>query len=243
MLQDFAKRRKVTLKELQSLIGSLNFACLVVSPGRAFLRRLIDRTCGVVKPHHRIRLRKEDRADIKAWSLFIENFNGRAILHPNLWLSSDTIKLSSDAASTVGFAAVFGKKWFMGVWPVFWKLDSVVYHINLMELVPVVLALEIWGALLANHSIIFLCDNMTTVYGINKLTSRDKQSMALIRRLTIVLMKYNILLKAKHIPGRCNITADLLSRLQVAEAKRASPELAEFPTVIPAAMLPWTEKR
>lgn len=34
-------RRKNHLKELQSLIGSLNFDCHVVTPGRAFLRRLI----------------------------------------------------------------------------------------------------------------------------------------------------------------------------------------------------------
>jgi hypothetical protein len=31
-------KSKVTLKELQSLIGSLNFACRAVAPGRAFLR-------------------------------------------------------------------------------------------------------------------------------------------------------------------------------------------------------------
>ena len=33
----FLTRKKVTLKELQSLIGLLNFACSVVTPGRAFL--------------------------------------------------------------------------------------------------------------------------------------------------------------------------------------------------------------
>jgi len=43
---DFFSRRSVCLKELQSLIGLLNFTCLVVVPGRAFLRRLIDLTKG-----------------------------------------------------------------------------------------------------------------------------------------------------------------------------------------------------
>ena len=40
-------RKKVTLKELQSLIGLLNFACSVVTPGRVFLRRLINLTIGI----------------------------------------------------------------------------------------------------------------------------------------------------------------------------------------------------
>ena len=44
LLTDFHKRRKVTLRELQSLTGLLNFTCSVVLPGRAFLRRLFDLT-------------------------------------------------------------------------------------------------------------------------------------------------------------------------------------------------------
>ena len=40
-------KAKVTLRELRSLIGSLNFACQVIVPGREFCRRLIDATCDV----------------------------------------------------------------------------------------------------------------------------------------------------------------------------------------------------
>ena len=58
-ISTFLHRKKVTLKELQSLIGLLNFACSVIAPGRAFLRRLIDLTRGATLPHHFIRLRHE----------------------------------------------------------------------------------------------------------------------------------------------------------------------------------------
>jgi len=44
LLSYFLGRRKVTLKELQPLIGLLNFACSVMVPGRPFLRRIIDLT-------------------------------------------------------------------------------------------------------------------------------------------------------------------------------------------------------
>lgn len=53
------KRKKIKVKELQSLIGLLNFACLVVCPGRTFLRRLIDLTKGITKPSFYIRLNRE----------------------------------------------------------------------------------------------------------------------------------------------------------------------------------------
>ncbi|KAL5021808.1 hypothetical protein ScPMuIL_000963 [Solemya velum] len=38
LLSSIKKRKKVTLRELQSLLGLLNFCCQVVVPGRAFLR-------------------------------------------------------------------------------------------------------------------------------------------------------------------------------------------------------------
>jgi hypothetical protein len=41
----------------------LNFACQVVAPGKAFSRRLINATCKVTKPHHRIRVSQEMRED------------------------------------------------------------------------------------------------------------------------------------------------------------------------------------
>ena len=40
LVSEFLEREKVTLKELQTLCGTLNFACQVVVPGRAFLRRM-----------------------------------------------------------------------------------------------------------------------------------------------------------------------------------------------------------
>lgn len=55
-IQKFKAKRSATLKELQSLIGMLNFACSVVPPGRTFLRRLIDLTIGLKKPYHHRRL-------------------------------------------------------------------------------------------------------------------------------------------------------------------------------------------
>ena len=45
------KRKKVQLKKLQSVIGLLNFACIAICPGNAFLRRFIDLTC-VIYSHH-----------------------------------------------------------------------------------------------------------------------------------------------------------------------------------------------
>ena len=69
-LSDFLRRKKVSLKETQSLIGLLNFACSVVVPGRAFLRRLIDLTKGVKLPHYRIRLTKSVKGAVSPFHAY-----------------------------------------------------------------------------------------------------------------------------------------------------------------------------
>ena len=43
-LDNFKSRKSCTLRELQVLIGTLNFACRVVPPGRPFLQRMIELT-------------------------------------------------------------------------------------------------------------------------------------------------------------------------------------------------------
>ena len=59
MLQSFTSRRSARLVELQSLIGTLQFACKVVVPGRTFLQRIINLTRGVPSRFHHVRLNRD----------------------------------------------------------------------------------------------------------------------------------------------------------------------------------------
>ena len=93
-----SKSRLTTLHHMQSLIRMLNFACRVIFPGRAFLRRLIDLTMGIAKPTHHIKLNSVARAGISAWLTFIRAFNGVSMFIDPKWVSSDSIKLYTDAA-------------------------------------------------------------------------------------------------------------------------------------------------
>ncbi len=89
LLAAMAKKQKVKLRDLQSLIGTLNFAGKVIIPGRAFLRRLMDLTIGVSNPTHHVRLGSEARKDIQAWLQFMQNFNGKSLLLSDCFVSSN----------------------------------------------------------------------------------------------------------------------------------------------------------
>ena len=111
LLSSFTRKRTATLREIQSLIGLLNFACAVVTTGRTFLRRITNLTRGIQKPHHHRNLDKEVRADLKAWSIFIDHFNGKAFFPSGITHTSLSLHLFTDA-SNLGYGGVFGSKWF-----------------------------------------------------------------------------------------------------------------------------------
>ena len=234
LVSSFYRSKKVQLRTLQSLIGVLNFACRVVVPGRAFLRRLINLTRGVTNPVHFIKLTSEARKDLQAWKIFLDQFNGRFLCLPNKWSSSNTIKLYTDA-SGFGFAAVYGSNWFQGRFPDDWK------HVNIAikELLPISLAVRLWGQKMANSRILFMSDNISVVQIINSQTSRDSVLMDMVRSLVVSTMTHNIDFKSKHIPGKLNIIADGLSRFQVEKVFAVAPWLKKDPQIIPAEWLPW----
>lgn len=232
LLSHQVRSRKITLKNLQSLIGLLNFCCSVVLPGRCFLRRLIDLTIGVSSPSHYITLNKEARKDIRAWQIFVEEFNGRSLLLDSRWLTSKELHLYTDAAGSCGYAAIFKSHWFSGLW----SPTHAALNITFQEMLPIVLAFELWGEDLANKCISLHSDNMAVVCILNKQTSKDKQVMSLVRHFVLSCMRHNILTKAVHIPGIQNTLPDLLSRLQVEKFHQLAPEMDLHPIIIPTAI-------
>jgi hypothetical protein len=94
---------------------------------------------------------------------------------------------------------------------------------------------EIWGARLKNMNVVHgrQYGNCTGY----KQTSKDQTIMKLVRRLVLATLKHNIHFRAKHIPGKHNITADRLSRFQFQEAFQSAPQLNRLQTQIPPTSL------
>lgn len=234
LLGVFQSRRKVKLKELQSLIGLLNFTCSVVLPGRAFLRRLIDLTKGVHYPHHYIRITKSCRQDISVWLKFLDDFNGRTFFLDERWLSTTPLTLYTDAAGSKGYGAIFGTHWFYGEWPDNWKPLNIAF----LELFPIAIALRVWGCEMSNQFVTLFTDNAALVDVINKQTSKHSMIMVLVRDLVLTSLRHNIVFRARHVPGVENTWADLISRLQIEEFRKVFPEADAVPTLVPETLLP-----
>ena len=121
-LNEVAFSKKVTLKQLQSLCGSLAFCTHALSAGRAFNRRLYLATAKAKKPHHLIRETKEMYEDLLMWKYFVEQFNGNSFILDD-WISNYNLELYTDSAGWVskGCGSYCKSKWAYLQWPAEWE--------------------------------------------------------------------------------------------------------------------------
>ena len=224
-------KKKCTLNELQSLLGLLQFTCKVIVPGRAFLQSLYRLTAGCSKPFHKIRVTKNMIKDLRIWLQFLDNFNGVSLFREEMFLSPNTVNIFTDASKNIGAGAVWDNFWFALTWPSAWWPNQ---NITFLELIPLVLALESWGPKLRNQYVRLYTDNIALVFIINKQHSKENLVRIFIRRLVLAALKYNILIKASHIPGHHNILSDCLSRQQIARFLTLHPTAEKIPSPIPS---------
>ncbi|XP_053570053.1 uncharacterized protein LOC128660298 isoform X1 [Bombina bombina] len=235
MIAWMATRKKVTLREMQKTLGVLNFACKVIPIGRIFKRRLEISTRGAKKPEHMIRVTKEMRDDLKVWDQFLQEFNGVRI-----WQEvapAVDFELYTDAAGGKGYGAYFQGRWCAGEWPESWKEMGWIKNLVLLELFPIVVAMELWGGELANRTIICWSDNMGVVEIINQLSASSMPVVKYLRYLVLKCLKHNICVRAKHIPGFKNVVADALSRFKWKEFRELAPNARQEGECCP--MLLW----
>ena len=75
MVQNFVSREKVTLQEMQSLVGILNFFCKAITSTWHPLGKCMT-MCGVLKPQYHIMLSADIKSDLDMLLMILKSFNG-----------------------------------------------------------------------------------------------------------------------------------------------------------------------
>ena len=209
MLHEWGDRKACGRRQLESLVGLLNHACKVVRSGRSFLRRMLDLLHGVSghpRYPHPIRLNREFRSDLAWWQMFVAQWNGVSFLTPPPQLPEK--EMASDASGLWGCGAWYDDRWFQ----IKWNEVSLPLPIAVKELLPIVLACELWGPLWGNHRVVCHCDNQVVVAALYKRTSRDSHCMHMLRALAFIEARHQFVLQPVYINTVHNHLADDLSR-------------------------------
>lgn len=206
LLQAMQTKKKVTKKELQSVVGKLNFACQCVYGGKFFLRRLYDAINKLQQAWHRTRVTRNMLMDIHWWLQFLTDFPG--------WLPMiDPRPLCPIYTDACGLAAgaAFGHYFVYMPWSHWEGCEDL--HINSKEAIAVEIAVTHWAPHLAHHKVLVHSDNQAAVSMLNRGSSRCPRVMRSLRNIYWLSAKYNFRIQATYIPGRNNTLADTASRL------------------------------
>ena len=202
----------ITVKQLQSVIGSLMFIYKCVKPSRYFVNRLLEnlRSANATK----IVVNEDIRKDIAWFIKFLPVFNNSTTYdHKDIaWAQS----LAIDACLQ-GVGGVWDENVYTCVLPEVMRQDDTL-NITHFEMVNIIIALKLWGQQWANKKVLLKTDNMAVAHICTNGYTRDMVLATYVRNMWLLTAKYDIELVVQHVEGKNNVIADVLSRWNGSES-------------------------
>jgi Reverse transcriptase (RNA-dependent DNA polymerase) len=206
-MQHFLNEKAWTLKQCQSLCGSLNFAALAVPLGTLH-SRLIQREMRNFKrrqPQLRIPIPDSVQAEFVWWQSHLH-------LSLPLFRPPASVFIATDA-SDEGYGATVNGSPLSGLWTARQRR----WHINRRELWVLLRILQSSAAEWEEQTILMQSDNMTAVACLNR-QGTTKSLLLLETAMDILTLaeQHKIHLAAFYLPGRYMLAPDALSRPRLA---------------------------
>lgn len=207
-----------TSKDLQKLVGNLVFAAWVIPYGRPFISH-ISKLINPKRPHLLVAIDNHCITACKVWLILLARHRGlsfdfilgRLPYHRNEWFV--------DASSSFGYGGICGSRFFMIAHP---EVNAFLLSmqeplrkplfIAYEELLAVLLAFVQFAALAPGSFIRINSDNDSVVSWVNSGRCSRKWGFIFLAAVEFFKAKYQLKVKAFHIPSSHNSSADSLSR-------------------------------
>jgi hypothetical protein len=194
--------------ELKRLVGKCSWLAAVIPGARTYMRSFVD---AVWAPHKHVHIDAEFRRDAQWWLDHTVRPAGSIIITADG--SIPVVSAKSDASGHLGYGYLHCHQgqWraHFGRWTASRRKHG---DMTAKELFPLISLVEQYGPSLANKLVRFACDNSSTCYCINRGSSRDPDTMQLLRRLADAQVRHNFIILGVHIGRETNTTADILTR-------------------------------
>ena len=205
----FSLKTRASKRQLQSLAGSLNWACQVIQGGRYFLRRILDSINKLKLASHKCKLSAEFLKDLDWWLCYLREFNGVLYYH-----QVDSAVVHTDTC--VEGAGIFvNSQWYYANW----RQDFphlVGLHINYKEVMAAILGVCHFAPILAECDVTIVTDSTAAKGILNKGRCRSPMGtmvMEWLRLLFWTSLNFSLKIRAVHCPGLLNQLPDVISRL------------------------------
>ena len=224
VLGEWTGRLRATRRDMQKLIGLLQFVASVSPPVRIFSNRMLQ--CLRDTPARGTNgLSLGFRKDLKFFVDLLPDFNGIRIINKTDVPCQSHIELD---ACLSGCGATIGAQYYAEAFPP--EVVSVGHTIAHLELLNVVVALKVWGKSWTGLRVRVVCDNANACFAIQTGRSRDDYIQHCVRELFLYEARFDVELMAVHRAGELMVRADALSRMHMsvthAEWVSNDPELS-----------------
>ena len=212
-LRAFAGRRRATKVQLQSLAGSLNWACQVVRGGRFFLRRILDTIKVLRQAKHKAVLGEQFQKDLNWWLTYLDICNGTRYYneHADEHVLTDACRVAS--------GCFYNGDWQYSVFHTDWPRAASM-HINYKEVCAVASAVSRWAPMWAGRTVVVHTDSAVTKAILNKGRSKNAYINDVLRLICWKAISYDFEIRAIHVPGSLNCIPDAISRLHESGQKQ-----------------------
>ena len=210
LIKEWLNKKSASLKDIQKLLGKLNFVGSCVRSSRIFINRILNwlRDCYQGSRGEMFIIPIEVQKDMIWWDVFLPFYNGISLIDYGEWSEADSV-FSSDSCLT-GCGGICGNKFFHSSFPEFIIGNKL--SITCLEMLTVVVSLKMWCSELSRKKVVIFCDNMATCIIINTGKSRNTFLQQSLREICFIASVHDIQIKAVHLDSKANRVADCLSR-------------------------------
>ena len=145
LLNTWLNKDTASLKEIQSLLGKLNFTAACVRPGRIFIARMLKwlKALNIEENRHKqAEIPNYVKKDIMWWYKFLPTYNGVSLMLYEEWCQPDEV-CSSDSCLQ-GCGGFWLGKYFHTSFPK--NFQEKQFHITILEMFAVIICLKLWGS-------------------------------------------------------------------------------------------------
>ncbi len=190
-----------------------------VLPGKLLLRQTYRLLASRQHWEDQLYLDQSTRTELQWWTEALESWNGAPISKAPI-----SCPIATDASAT-GWGAVCNTTGRTAAG--YWTKQLSQMPSNYREMMAVLLALHSFKHL-RNQHVQVLTDNITTAAYVNHLGGPSQLLMPIAKSIWMLAYEQNITLTARYLQGRCNSTADALSRLPNAYEWMLQPKLFQY---------------
>ena len=208
LARNLLEAQEASQQELHQLLGYISFAILCVTEARLYSRGLqmllIPLQINASPMHKIVPLSDWAIHDLQFWSHL-----SRSQCIKDITPLEAAFQLYTDS-SAMGWGAWCQQESLAQEW----TSEQQLLHINVKELLAVVLALQHFAPTFQGHSVMIITDNMVTLHYIRKQGgTKSPQLIQLAIQVWEIALKYSLQLQVQFIPTALNTKADYLSRL------------------------------